>query len=166
MGTTERRRLTSKTWADYGQTGIGPNTRHGWEVNADLAYELAERTHLTVEQCRTLIGLSTHGGLPIVITWERRMNAELAGQIETRSTTVLVDQIFPPSETNPSAMPGMVHVRYCGFSHPIYMNEIVDVQNVVSTTTYRDADEEPDREPSAEQERAWDEQHDGTSLGR
>lgn len=44
------------------------------------------------------------------------------------------------------------------------LTRLMEVQRIVEDIGGTH-DEEPDREPSADQEKAWDEQYDGTSLG-
>lgn len=132
-----RKPLTSKTWADY-PDGIGPDTRPGWDVDADLAYELSQRSHLNIDQCRHLVELTT-SGLPIVLTWDTYL-PELE-KTQRITTTVLVDQILPPSVDHPDTMPGIVRVHYCGFGHPIYLHRIKDIQNVEKIVTFRDTEE-------------------------
>lgn len=144
--TPVRKPLTDKTWADFRSLGLLPRKHHdscysfrlGWEVECDLGYELAGMSHLSVEQARLLVELCA-GGLPVVLSWEHRIGNRYEGwRVERRSTTVIVEGINAPAADpkHRDAAPGMVRVKYCGFGHPIYLNEITDVRNVESTYEY------------------------------
>ena len=132
---TAGRPLTDVTWDEFRRTPLTGQARLGWEAQSDLGHELAAATHLTVDQARTLVSMTT-AGLPVVLEWTTELYD--LGCTEITRATVLVDHIIPPSATHPDSVRGSVRVRYPGFGHPISLDRITDVTCAETTRTYRD----------------------------
>lgn len=125
---------------DYQSIGLTKRSLDGigWEAECDLAYELAERTTLTVPQARVLME-SVRSSLPVELTWETKIGSRYEGYtIETTTTQVIVEYVFAPWNVrfNPSN-PGTVRIRYSGFGHDVYTTQIVDAKSPKAVRTYR-----------------------------
>lgn len=147
--TAPRKPLTSTTWADF-PNGLYPcrsvaGRSVPWDAQADLGYELADRTHFSVEQARWLVEYCA-SGLPVVLTWETRLGNRYEGwRVQRQTTTVIVESVTAPSATHPESYPGEARLRYCGFGHPVYLNDIVDIRGVDKTIEFVDICIECDR---------------------
>jgi hypothetical protein len=124
MTETTRPRFTDWTWEKMGQNYLSRDfvLRGGlyWDGLHDLAGEIAERwEHLPFEQWRDLVDL-TASGTPLTLTWLQR-HPEFN---ETITATVVVDYLGTQ----------FAHVRYCGFGHPVYLQQLTKVE--VPPTTY------------------------------
>ena len=110
---TPRKPFTDITWAQLGtqMAYLTPqyptDHRLSWTHNADLAHELRDRhPNITDAMARSLV-MSATSGLPIVMKW-----ANSDG--DTTETVVIVDYMGRD----------MLHVRYVGFAHPVYVDRI------------------------------------------
>lgn len=134
--TTDRKPLTDCTWNDHRQ-GLGRSGQDprgvSWPEASDLTYELAARTHLTVEQARALVYAAT-SGLPIFLQWEIALNID-GPVMEVKRTAVIVDRIYPAAEH--ASVPFRFRIRYCGFGHGVSAREILDATVPETETEFR-----------------------------
>lgn len=119
---TNRKPLTLIKWDTVKQ--ISRKDGLGWPEQSDLAHELAGRTHLTVDQARVLVS-AAENGLPVDLTWKASLSE---GATETKTTAVIVDSLEAPHPVHMDSVPGMVRLRYWGFSHYVYLPNILDAK--------------------------------------
>jgi hypothetical protein len=118
MTDTTSPRFTDWTWEKMGQNYLSREfvQRGGlyWDGLHDLAGEIADRWgHLPFEQWRDLVDL-TASGTPLILTWTHLTREH----VETVRATVVVDYLGTQ----------YVRVRYCGFGHPVYLDQITSVE--------------------------------------
>jgi hypothetical protein len=133
---TTHRPLTNIDLADFNRRGLNEQTLQdlGWMATCDLAFQLAERTTLTVPQARVLVDAALNK-MPVTLTWETLVGSRYDGwTLETTTTQVIVENIL---YWVGSDQPGRVRIQYWGFGHDVYMDKIVDAVAPEATRTYR-----------------------------
>lgn len=122
------------TWADLAPNGlthhVNMDVHLDWRSYDVLADVLVEKLpNLTRDSARILIEL-THLGLPIILSWAQLLDTTRGMQVCLRMEAVIVTQLIPPTDPRPglAGVPGHAHVRYVGFSQPIYLDKIVSAK--------------------------------------
>lgn len=146
---SERKPLTSTTWAKLSTTGLLPHLRLDakplyWDDLSDLEHELVAlsatarglagwKRSLSLETARSLVS-ACYSSYPVMVTWDTKMSDLHFGEqyIERKMTPVIIDQIIPPSGNQPGHMP----VHYCGFGHTISLHELVEAHVFDTVVTW------------------------------
>lgn len=154
-------RFTPTTWdGTLGAVGLLPrreylSQRQGvkakrplyWDDLHDLERELVDlsatakelggwKRSLDVETAKHLVD-ACYGAYPVMVTWETRLGGRYdQPTIETKTTAVIVDQIFAPR----GDQPGRMHIRYCGFGHPVHLHEVVEAHVHDTVVTFTDVE--------------------------
>lgn len=138
-----RKPFTTVTWEQIGT--LGSSNRPGWEAQADLAAEVGPRLpHLTEETIRSMIS-ATGNSVPVIITWETRLNFGGEIRIETTTDACVIEYMTVPRDLPGGKLDvnhlGYIRVSRSGFGGPIYLAQVREVRTFGAVRTYRDADE-------------------------
>lgn len=118
--------LTTVTWDDYPvfdrnskscRVGMTSNPI-GWDEESDLEDQFCELGY-DREMVRALM-YGARSGLPVRLTWDTPMGDGFHANTERKTVYVIIEYILRPYGNN-----DRLHVRYCGFGHDIYLNQIV-----------------------------------------
>lgn len=125
--------LTPITWATIGNKLFTGENYH-WDALVDLEHELAPRVpHINREEVILLVDF-TRSGLPVVLTWEQPAGN---GRVRITTATVLISELYVPSRTRPSVIPGRIRINHTGSGQDIPLSNVTRVEQTAKSITFR-----------------------------